>query len=280
VNSSLLVFYFFFIAHTISPAQPLQALSADTLRTEVVLIGTIHDSHNSSPYYTVRELKHLLRHLRPDILLIEVPQDQMGVDGRVREQDRVGPELLTADEVARELHIPQIPFDHPRRNERNSDLLKRWNEIQPRIAQLNKDIKSKNSLDAQFIRLYALADAGLKSTQTRATSAIVNSDVCDALTSVYYSIYQDILVSIAESYPGYNDVATAVKWARSWWHERNTVMAENIANAAKAYSGRRLVVMTGSSHRYILRDLLAQRKGIAIKESWQLLNVNLLMDTL
>lgn len=255
----------------VSLAQAPQLLRPDSLHTEIIVIGTIHDAHNSSPYFSAQELKRILLKLRPDALLIEIPENQMGKDGRVCEEDRVGPEIITADEVASELHIPQIPFDHPDRNDKNSRLLKRWNEIQPRLAQLNQDIKSKNSLDLQFIRLYDLANGGLQSTQTHATSTTVNSDACDALTSVWYSIYQDILLSIAENYPGYDDLVPVLKYARDWWHERNTMMAENIMKAAKAYGGRRLVVMTGSAHRYILRDLLKKQGGIALKEFWEAL---------
>jgi len=79
------------------------------------------------------------------------------------------------------------------------------------------------------------------------------------------------LLSIAEKYPGFDDLVPVLKYARDWWHERNTVMAENIMKAAKACDGRRLVIMTGSVHRYILRDLLKKQGSIALKEFWEVL---------
>ncbi len=260
----------FMVASTIALSQPVLPAQPDSLRTEIILIGTIHDSHNSSRYYDTQELKRILHRIRPGALLIEIPENQMGKDGRVRPSDRVGPELTIADEVASELGIPQIPFDHPNRNEKNAELLERWNAIQPRVAQLNEDMKSKNSLDLQFTRLYTLANAGLQSEQTRATSSAVNSDASDALTSIFYAVYQDAFISIAESYPGYDDLVKVLKYARDWWHERNNMMAKNILKAATAYGGRRLAVMTGSSHRYILRDLLAHQHKVVIREFWQL----------
>jgi len=271
MKSSSILLYLLLIFPGVSSAQAPQLLRHDSLRTEIIVIGTIHDAHNTSPYYNTQDLKRILLKLRPNALLIEIPENQMGKDGRVLEQDRVGPEIITADEVASELHIPQIPFDHPNRNESNGLLLKQWNEIQPRIAQLNQDIKSKHSLDLQFISLYDLANAGLQSTQTRATAATVNSEACDALTSIWYSIFQDILLSLAENYPGYDDLVPVLNHARDWWHERNTVMTENIMKAAKAYGGRRLVIMTGSAHRYTLRDLLKRQDGIVLKEFWEIL---------
>lgn len=272
MKSSFILVCVLLILSGASLAQAPQLLRPDSLRTEIIVIGTIHDAHSTNPYYRTEDLKRILVKLRPDALLIEIPDNQLGKDGRVHEQDRVGPEIITADEVADELHIPQIPFDHPKRNENNSRLLKRWNETQPRIAQLNQDIKSKHPLDVQFITLYDLANAGLQSTQTRATAAAVNSDAGDALTSIWYAIYQDILLSIAENYRGYDDLVPVLKYARDWWHERNIVMAENIMKAAKAYGGQRLVVMTGSAHRYILRDLLKRKDGIVLKEFWEIVS--------
>jgi hypothetical protein len=35
------------------------------------------------------------------------------------------------------------------------------------------------------------------------------------------------------------------------------------------YPGKRLVVLTGYEHRYRLRELLAQQKGVSVKEFWE-----------
>jgi len=271
MKTSLILLSFLFSFSTVSPAQSVQRLRPDSLLTEIILIGTMHDRHDSNPYYDTQELKRIMLELRPAVLLIEVPEKQMGADGRVHEEDRIGPELTTTDQVANELHIPQIPFDHPNRNERNTELLKRWNDIQPRIDQLSKEIKSRGSLDPQFVSLYDLAHAALENEQIRATPAIVNSDASDALTSIYYSISQDILIAIAGHYPGYDDLVEGLKYTRDWWLERNNVMAANILKTARSYRGKRMVIQTGSDHRYILRDLLKNKPGIALKEFWEIL---------
>jgi hypothetical protein len=46
-------------------------------------------------------------------------------------------------------------------------------------------------------------------------------------------------------------------------------MAENISAIAKQFGGRRLAVITGTEHRYILRALLANQREIVLKEFWE-----------
>jgi hypothetical protein len=47
-------------------------------------------------------------------------------------------------------------------------------------------------------------------------------------------------------------------------------MVQNILKAAQAYPGKRLCVLTGCEHRYILRDLLKDIPSIEVKEYWEL----------
>jgi hypothetical protein len=47
-------------------------------------------------------------------------------------------------------------------------------------------------------------------------------------------------------------------------------MVDNIVKAAKEYPGKRLVVITGATHRYTLRDLLKDVNSIDLKEYWEI----------
>ena len=46
-------------------------------------------------------------------------------------------------------------------------------------------------------------------------------------------------------------------------------MVDNIVKAAKNHPGKRLVVITGATHRYVLRDLLKNEECIELKEYWE-----------
>lgn len=79
-----------------------------------------------------------------------------------------------------------------------------------------------------------------------------------------------------KKYPGYEQLADEAHFFRDQWHERNRIMADNIIKAAKQYAGRRLVVVTGATHRYILRDLLKNEPNIELKEYGELIDVDFL----
>jgi hypothetical protein len=46
-------------------------------------------------------------------------------------------------------------------------------------------------------------------------------------------------------------------------------MDDNIMKVVAQYPGKRIAVVTGAEHRYILRDLLSERPGIILREYWQ-----------
>jgi hypothetical protein len=48
-------------------------------------------------------------------------------------------------------------------------------------------------------------------------------------------------------------------------------MADNIMRIAAQFPGKRLVVGVGAEHRYMLRDLLAGKPGIILKEFWEVM---------
>ncbi len=78
-----------------------------------------------------------------------------------------------------------------------------------------------------------------------------------------------------ERYPAYKTFTVEDRFFTNEWNERNKIMADNIIKAAKQYVGKRLVVLTGSEHRYILRDLLKDEPTINLKEYWELVDFDL-----
>jgi len=81
-------------------------------------------------------------------------------------------------------------------------------------------------------------------------------------------------MTVAARTPGNREKATLIDdyyFFRDQWQERNRIIAGNIIKAAKEYHGKRLVVLTGATHRYILRDLLKNEPSIDLKEYWEVI---------
>ena len=116
-----------------------------------------------------------------------------------------------------------------------------------------------------------LAIGGLAAqAQTKLTRPeAINSDAFDLTINIKHTVFYEIAPQILARYNGYETAASDFTFLAEQWKERNEIMAKNIINAAKENPGKRLVVVTGCEHRYILRDLLAKEQSIELKEYWE-----------
>jgi hypothetical protein len=267
MKKSILPLIFIFAFLELSVARPFQKAEPDSQRTEIVLVGTLHGSHNDNPHYSSQDLRQIIADLKPAAIMIEIPRNQMGADGRVLQQDRVGPELTVTDQVSRELNIRQIPFDDPDRNDLNNELNTRSELVQASAARIGQEMSRRDStsLDQQVLHLKAEMDRTIERLARENPPTILNSDAYDALFRTKYSLDQEISISVVQSYPGHEDLLDYLGYAREQWDNRNAIMARNIVNAARSFLGKRLVVLVGGAHRYILRELLTREKAISLE---------------
>ncbi len=253
-------------------------------KTQVVIIGTIHAKHFKNPNYTPDILKGIILSLKPDAILNELPLSKVDPNGRplekIRRKDNPGgPECWAADTAATELQIRQIPFDRPDRqkNFRKTNYFER----QRRSIALSKkwanqvETDEPNSMDLKIAKLLGHIAGAEYHLFKNAEPRIINSEAHDSIIRTKKSLWYDILPSIVEKYPGYQILADDYRFAKDQWNQRNRIMADNIIKAAKEFPGKRLVVNTGATHRYILRDLLKDESGIDLKEYWAIIDFDL-----
>lgn len=254
--------------------EPVAALRSTP--TQVVIIGTLHGGHRENSRYSSEILRKLIRELKPDAILNELPLCQVDPNGRPLFRDPNYPEGWAADSVAMELGIPQIPFDQPDRQdifrktryferEKNStELFYKWRDYI--LAQ------DPNSHDAKIVQLCELACQSQSVFDHQAGPEVINSEGYDSVIRMKKHILRnDILPAIFAKYPGYETLVEDLTFFGEHWRQRNRTMADNIIKAAEQHRGKRLVVITGSEHRYILRELLEKTPGIELKEFWEIL---------
>jgi len=249
-----------------------------SIKTQVVVLGGIHEAHHRNPHYTPDVIKDIIVSLKPAAILNELPLRLVDPNGRpiedVRDKVNSWPEIWAADSAAVELKVRQIPFDRPDRDEnyvktdyyererRANELAEKW---QQQVLNENPD-----SIDLKIAFLswsYAMTAESVLC--DRGTPDIINSEAHDSILRIRHSVWFDILPSVLVKYPEYEQLTKDYHFSRSQWRERNEIMAENITKAAKQYPGKRIVVITGATHRYILRDLLRENGKIDLKEFWE-----------
>ncbi len=254
---------------------------AETQKTQVIIIGTIHQTHNKNPKYSPEILKEIILSLKPDAILNELPLSLIDPDGspikRLRNKNK-SPESWASYTIATQLGIKQIPFDRPDRQKNFKKT--RYFERQKQTKKLEKkwfeQLKAQhpNSVDIKTASLMGLAGQAEWHLFTKASPEIINSDAHDAVIRIKHSVWYDIVPTIFENYPfpQSQQLIDDYKFFKDQWHQRNKIMADNIIKAAKKYPGERLVVLTGATHRYILKDLLKDAKSIELKEYWEIID--------
>jgi hypothetical protein len=103
-----------------------------------------------------------------------------------------------------------------------------------------------------------------------ASAELANSEAYDGVVRMKHSLWFGILPALMKKHSGY-DIEEDARIVSREWAERNRIMADNIAAIVRQLPGKRVVVCTGTEHRYMLRDLLSQKRGVEVKEFWEAL---------
>jgi hypothetical protein len=246
--------------------------------TEVVIIGTIHGQHLESPLYKPEVLRQIVLSLKPDAVLHESPLSQWDtVAGRPTFRTYGDAEGWAGDQAAQQLGIPQIPFDRADRQEhfRETRYFDRERRCEGALKEVLRNIKAldANGPADRIVELFLKLVQAQADLNRAGTARDMNCRSFDEMIRSKHTLGR----IIAEMLFANAAHATALEDRRfldADWQERNEIMAGNILQAARGRPGKRLVVLTGSEHRYILRDLLAGHGEVQLREFWELVDVH------
>jgi hypothetical protein len=248
-------------------------------KTQIVIIGTLHEFHYNNPKYPPEVLKEIILALKPDAILNELPLSKVDPNGRPLNHNYLAsPECWAADMVATQLGVKQIPFDRPDREEnfKKTNYFERQKKSNEQARKWLGELQENdpNSLDLKIVQI------GIDASQAQAdlfdaAPEFINCNAFDLLIKIKHSVWENILHDLIEKYSDYKTLASEACFLTEQWHIRNRIMADNIIKAAKQYPRKRLVVITGAEHRYILRDLLKDESGIDLKEYWEVIDFDL-----
>lgn len=244
--------------------------------TQVVILGTLHGAHTTNPNYTGKTLRDITLALKPAAVLIELPPAIGGrptvVNGRAP-KDWGSAEIIAANEVANALKVDVIPFDRANRNElyKETRYAARQQAASQRFfawldAQSRKEPKS---VSVRTLKLLQDASGRQKQLDDKSGPEVINSASYDMLIATKHTLSQDLIPRVLAA-AGEREVAGEFAFIRDEWQVRNDAMAENIVATARKFPGKRLVILTGSEHRYKLRDLLSKAPEVELKEFYDL----------
>ncbi|GEM_PF-2037694 len=242
---------------------------------QVVIIGTLHGGHRSSTNYSVELLRKLIVAVKPAAILIETPPEIAGQptvrDGRATNPGG-GVENTIANIAADDLGVNVIAYDREGRQEYYLKThyiprqeaafrgLDRWF-----TAQAGRAPDSIVHL-ANRLRLETIGKQD--NINRKGGPEAVNSANFDMVIAAKHGILFGMGPKLVMA-AGEQALAEELFFVSHEWQERNQIMARHIREIACKFAGKRLVVLTGAEHRYILRELLAKAPELEIREFYE-----------
>jgi hypothetical protein len=250
-------------------------------RTQVVIIGALHDFHQKNPHYSLEVLTRLIVESKPQAILIELPETSGGQPtvkaGRLVDEFAKRNEFSASQRAADELGVAIYPFDMDRLDdirretrfwERQREAAKayaaflRTHTNDPALAEL-RSIKGYNeNLEKAIV---AFAEKG--------SPAIINSEAFDSVLRArkrLQPVFDGVRDRAIKAHPEHGTLLDGSSFVGEEWQHRNECMAKKIIACAARFRPGRIVVIVGAEHRYMLRDLLEAESALTCKEYWEL----------
>src|ERR1022692_2588979 len=76
----------------------------------------------------------------------------------------------------------------------------------------------------------------------------INSEGLDRIIRLKHYIWEELMPRLSARIPSLSDLAGEFAFFRDEWHERNQIMADNIASQARKRPVQRIVVLCGCEH--------------------------------
>jgi hypothetical protein len=251
------------------------AAATASVPTQVIILGTLHGSHKANTNYSLDVLRDVIVAMKPAAILVELPPEIGGRstvhNGRVT-KDFGGDENTAANLAADALGVNIIPYDRKGRNEiyqrtryssrqkAANERLQNWLEVQTQ--------KESGSIQVLTSRLLSDAVAAQSRFDGSGGPELINSAAYDMVIATKHGIAYGIIPKLLVA-SGERELSEEFLFIADEWEERNRTMARNILEIARKFAGKRLVVLTGSEHRYLLRELLAKAPELELKEFYQ-----------
>jgi hypothetical protein len=119
-----------------------------------------------------------------------------------------------------------------------------------------------NKLSAACKTDFELLLLALSSYSTLSFSSLKesNSDVATKFIALKSAVDLDLMISIVKRTKELASWLPFAELRKAYWQKRNAVMCENIMRYSKGFAGKRIVVLVGNDHKYILQHMLQEHQ--------------------
>ncbi len=210
---------------------------------EVLVLGAIHGGHNTDPVYNTTYLDKLIREIKPDYILAEIPPDRMqeAMKGFKRDDSISEPRVMRFPEyvdvvfpLSKELDFEIIPtagWTRPMAEERSA-----------KLRAISKDSSRVEDWKA-YTTANQLSDSLYKATGKVNDPYFIHTHTYDSIQDVALQTYNR-LFNVELGLGGWENINIA-----HYWHIEKALETHR-------YKGKRMLIIYGAGHKgWFLREL-------------------------
>lgn len=254
-------------------------------QTEILIIGVNHSRTSKINY---NKLYQLLEHNRPDLILWEQSEDFKSVSG-LRTAYRLKIISPSTEQLALQVYnkknrlIPILGFDSSfsslKINVQENISRKKYKK-EERVSKKRYIKESIRISDAFFTKLYQSKLNNEDSLKYRSYVDLHNSYINDIynksieeinLSAIYNKAKEmkemesNVIIPLARKYMIDSITLNQYISDQNFGEARNRFMANEVLNIASNHIGKRIIILTGLSHKYFLIDALNKQTKMNLK---------------
>lgn len=219
---------------------------------EVVVMGMIHDGHETSERYSLQVVRETIRRINPDIIIAEIPPNRLDEAFRGFHEDGVVSE-------PRVRVFPEYVF-----------------AVFPLTEELDFEVKGGAAWNTYMNRYRSRALAGIENNPERADEWQANRDAKRAMSNAIRGRWDDPLFIHSDEYDAIQKAGWA-PYAEFFQNDLGPGSWENInaghyrliekVLADEMFKGKRILITFGASHKYWFLEQLRDRDDITLLEA-------------
>jgi hypothetical protein len=211
--------------------------SAAQQKSEVIVLGTLHQFHETTNGYSFADLSRIIERIDPDILAVELTPEALKQKAEQKTKQEYQRSVFPLMEKHNYFAIPLEPPEPE------------YSRLVGLLKESNKDIREKYPQKLEAFSLYSKKlYEHLFANWTSAGA--VNSSETDALFKVKHD-FQNALFGQKE------EIA---------WNSWNSFFLKQIFAATEEHPGKRILVLVGVEHGYWLRAELKRSSVVRFRE--------------
>ncbi|WP_439880360.1 hypothetical protein ACSX1A_14490 [Pontibacter sp. MBLB2868] len=219
------------------------AKTPDTVKTQVMLLATLHGIHKINPDYTYADVYDIIRQFNPDVIGVEIRPEDIGQDTsylkqmyplEMRQITVLFPKekLIGFDWYGQEAEGKLLP----------PDALKGGNNELSKVKLLERQLNADTSLTSQMAMIAVLMNKMQTLAKTSTPATLNNSGDYELTSEIFYDQMEAMMAGLPyEFYTTFN-------------RKRDEQIGKNIVETIKNNPGKKLIFVMGANHRYAARE--------------------------